>query len=124
MNNKKSKADVLAEKLDEMLIKKGLPPAKKIVKTGYFVTVHIKFKPDNVIINVKAENRMDFISKIVNRGFKIDKIFSRDELINSYLPITLNFKANEIGIMGNITCAAAASSQGMILSEEEFWKMM
>lgn len=74
------------------------------------------------IINVNKERREKFINKFEEKGFKINKLFSKDEIIKSVLPITLDFKAKEIGRMGNVTCAAAALSQGLIKSEEEFYK--
>ena len=72
------------------------------------------------IINVKKERREKFISIFEEKGFKIDKRFSKDEIIKSVLPITLDFETKVIGRMGNVTCAAAALSQGLIKNEEEF----
>ena len=76
------------------------------------------------IIDVKSERRKDFIEKFEEKGFIIDKRFSKEEIIESVLPITLDFKTKEIGRIGNVTCAAAALSQGAIKKEDEFWKML
>ena len=73
------------------------------------------------IIDVKLENRAEFVRKFEERGFKIGKPFTKEEIINSKLPITLNYVTNEISRMGNVTCAAAAASCGAIVKEEEFW---
>ena len=72
------------------------------------------------IINVKKERREKFINNFEKKGFKIDKRFSKNEIIKSVLPITLDFRTKEIGRMGNVTCACAALSQGLIINEEEF----
>ncbi len=72
------------------------------------------------IINVKAERRKDFIEKFEKKGYKIDKIFTKEEIIKSKLPITIDFKTKEIGRMGNVTCAAAAVSCKAVKTEEEF----
>lgn len=76
------------------------------------------------IIDVKSERRKDFIERFEEKGFSIDKRFSKEEIIESVLPITLDFKTKEIGRIGNVTCAAAALSQGAIKKEDEFWKML
>ena len=72
------------------------------------------------IINVKNERREKFINSFEEKGFKIDKRFSKNEIIKSVLPITLDFKTKEIGRMGNVTCACVALSQGLIMNDEEF----
>ncbi len=76
------------------------------------------------IIDVKNERRKCFIEMFEKRGFIIDKRFSKEEIIESVLPITLDFKTKEIGRIGNVTCAAAALSQGAIKKEDEFWKLL
>ncbi len=76
-----------------------------------------------MIIKVKKENREKFIKEFEAKGFKIDGFFSKKAIIESQLPITLDFKAKTIGRMGNVTCAAAAASQGLVVQEEDFWKM-
>ena len=77
---------------------------------------------NEIIIDVKKENREYFISSFEKKGFVIDKRFSKKELIESVLPITLDFGTKEIGRMGNVTCAAAAASCVAIIKEEDFWK--
>ena len=67
------------------------------------------------IINVKKERREKFINHFEGKGFKIDKRFSRNDLIKSFLPITLDFETKEIGRIGNVTCAAAAVTQGKVI---------
>ena len=77
--------------------------------------------PKMVAVKVKAENREAFVKRFEEKGFKLDKTFSREEIINSVLPITLNYEKKEISRMGNVTCAAGAESQRRVISEEEFW---
>ena len=74
------------------------------------------------IVDVEAERRKDFIEKFEEKGFKIHHYFSKEEIIKSILPITVDFKKKEIGHVGNVTCAAAAVSCGAVKKEEEFWK--
>ncbi len=71
------------------------------------------------IIDVKKERKKDFIEEFQQKGFSIDKRFSKEEIIKSVLPITIDFKAKEIGGMGNVTCAAAEASCGAIIKEDE-----
>ncbi len=121
MSKGKSKADILAEKLDKALVEAGLEPAVPVEKTGCFVTFYPKHKKKELYIDVKKENREHFFSSFEKKGFEIDKRFSKEELIKSVLPITLNFETKEIGRMGNVTCACVASKHGMIMKEDEFW---
>ena len=76
------------------------------------------------IIDVKKEKREHFISSFEKKGFEIDKRFSKENLIESVLPITLDFSTKEIGRMGNVTCACIASKHRMIMQEDEFWKTL
>ena len=41
MNQQKSKADLLMEKLEEAFIKEGLKPPKRVEKKGCFVTIYL-----------------------------------------------------------------------------------
>ena len=72
------------------------------------------------IIAVKKERSKDFIEGFQQKGFSIDKRFSKEEINKSFLPITIDFKVKEIGRMGNVTCAAAVASSGAIVKEEVF----
>ncbi|MBQ9315062.1 MAG: hypothetical protein IJ220_08770 [Clostridia bacterium] len=72
------------------------------------------------IINVEKERRKDFIEKFEKKGFKIESRFSREGIIGSVLPITLDFETKEIGRIGNVTCACVASKHGMVLEEDKF----
>ena len=76
------------------------------------------------IIDVKKENREHFINSFEKKGFVIEKRFSKEELIESVLPITLDFGTKEIGRMGNVTCTCIASKHRMIMQEYEFWKTL
>ena len=62
--------------------------------------------------------------KLEGQGFKIDGKYLREDILNSVLPITLNFDTKGIGRMGNVTCAVVALSQGMIIKEKDFWKQL
>jgi len=72
------------------------------------------------IIDVKKEHREHFISSFEKKGFNIDKRFSKDEIVKSVLPITLDFKTKEIGRMKNVTCACIALKYSKIVDERDF----
>ena len=66
--------------------------------------------------------RKAFILFLEKNGFKIgsDSVFSREEILSSGLPVTVDLDRMEYGRMGNTTCAAAASTIGAVFSVEEF----
>ena len=63
---------------------------------------------------------MTIMKTIEKQDHITDKQSSKDEIIKRVIPITLDFRTKEIGRMGNVTCACAALSQGLIINEEEF----
>ena len=68
------------------------------------------------------EARKTFIEFLEKNGFKIgtDSVFSREEILDSILPVSVDLDSLEYDRMGNITCTAAASSLGVVLTVEEF----
>ena len=74
------------------------------------------------IVDVKAPNREKFVRLLENKGLRVREGFTREEIIQSIFPITLDFEKKEIGRVGNVTCTCAALSKGLVMKEEEFLK--
>lgn len=66
--------------------------------------------------------RKYFIEFLEKNGFKTgtDSVFSREEILDSILPVSVDLDSLEYDRMGNITCAAAASAVGAVFTVEEF----
>ena len=72
----------------------------------------------------KPEGRRKLIEFLEKNGYHPDKdeFRSGEEIMESYLPIVIDFDTKEYRMMGNITCAAAAASSGVLKTVEEFYK--
>ena len=69
----------------------------------------------NMIIGEKdSVERDSFIKTLERMGFRkdIDDPRGRQVIIDDGLPITVNITDKTYGMMGNVTCAAAAESNG------------
>ena len=66
--------------------------------------------------------RKYFIEFLEKNGFRIgtDSVFSREEILDSILPVSVDLDSLEYDRMGNTTCAAAASTIGAVFTMEEF----
>ena len=66
--------------------------------------------------------RDSFIKTLESMGFRkdIDDPRGRQEIIDAVLPITVNVAEKIYGMIGNKTCAAAATSSGLVMTKEEF----
>lgn len=73
----------------------------------------------------KKKERMCFIEFLEKKGFKCDEdiVTTRENTINSNLPITVDFRKKAYGYMGNITCAAAAATSKVLISADDFYKL-
>ena len=67
------------------------------------------------------EEILDFLEK---KGFKMDKdeFRSREEIIGSVLPITVNMAEKTYRMMGSVMTAAAASSKGSLSKKEDLYR--
>jgi len=84
----------------------------KLIKTPVFV------RPSS------GQARIDLVEYLEAKGFTCveDEIFNREDIINSGLPLVIDHKNKTIRRMGNITCAAAAVSSGVLTDENDVYK--
>ena len=71
-------------------------------------------------VDVKEGRRERFVEFFEQKGFKVNDLFTRESIVNSKMPVTLDFEKKLIGRVGNVTCACVALKHGMITSEEDF----
>ncbi len=71
-----------------------------------------------------TNKRREILECLENMGYRLDESEprTRQEIIDSVLPITVDEKKKEYRMMGNVTCAAAAASSGCLITREEFFK--
>ncbi len=69
------------------------------------------------------EERQELITFLEDNGFQLDNDECRsiDEILDGFLPITVNTDGKKYGMMGNVTCAAAAAQGGGVKTTEEFY---
>ena len=68
-----------------------------------------------------AHKRKDFYDYIVNKyDFKILYPYDRVKFINSKFPFIVDFKEKNFWVCESITCCAAAASQKVIITIDEF----
>lgn len=67
--------------------------------------------------------REQLIKTLENDGYIMDEkiALSREDIIDSNLPIIVNTLDKTYSRMGNVTCAAAAAGSGHIITVEEFY---
>ena len=67
--------------------------------------------------------REQLIKTLENDGYIKDEktSLSRDDIIDSNLPIVVNTLDKTYSRMGNVTCAAAAAGGGGVITVEEFY---
>ena len=68
--------------------------------------------------------REQLIKTLENDGYIMDEkiALSREDIIDSNLPIIVNTLDKTYSRMGNVTCAAAAAGSGHIITVEEFYE--
>ena len=69
--------------------------------------------------------REEIILFLEEKGYEISKTESRSrkEIIDYYLPIKVNEEEKTYEMMGNVTCAAAVRSKGLLHTREEFFNL-
>ena len=82
---------------------------------------------DRIDIYVREKDpdgRREILEFLENMGYRLDEEEprTRQEIIESVLPITVDRKNKEYRMMGNVTCAAAAVSSGRMITKEEFFE--
>ena len=70
------------------------------------------------------DERAGFIDMLEKEGFVIDKnaVRTKQEIIDSVLPLVVNLSKKSYDMIGNATCAAAAVSCGALMGAEDFWR--
>ena len=75
-------------------------------------------------VRTRSKEERSYLLEILdNKGFCIEKgagCFTVHDILESCLPLTINVASKEYGIMGNITCAAAAASSKVLMECDEF----
>lgn len=66
--------------------------------------------------------RQRMIEVLERDGFLPERI-SHQDLLESSLPLTIDLVGKRYGMMGNVTCAAAAATQGRIIDIDEFYRI-
>ena len=69
------------------------------------------------------DDRKKLIETLEGDGFKLDEEFplSRQDVLESNLPIIVDIENKIYGRMGNVTCAAAAAQSGKVIDLSEFY---
>ena len=69
------------------------------------------------------EDRVKLVEFLESEGFHCveNRSYSREDTIDSFLPIVVEMNRKNIYRMGNVTCASAASSQKLIMSDRDFY---
>lgn len=82
-----------------------------------------KQKTYNVFVDEREKvKRLEFIVFLELNGYSLDKdeFRSKETIAESFLPIDVDPVNREYRMMGNITCAACAAQQKLLISKEEF----
>ena len=84
-----------------------------------------KHRTYNIYVDEREkEKRLEFIVFLELNGYNLDKDEkrSRETIAESILPIDVDPENKEYRMMGNVTCAACAAQQKLLISKEEFCK--
>ena len=82
-------------------------------------------KSYNVFVDEREKGkRLEFIVFLELNGYNIDKdeTRSKETIVEGFLPIDVDPVNKEYRMMGNVTCAAAAATQKLLISKDEFCK--
>ena len=69
------------------------------------------------------DEREKLVETLENDGYKPEKMFTREEIMESGLPISVNLVDKTYGRMGNVTCASAAATQRVLETIFEFYNL-
>ena len=75
-------------------------------------------------INASNEERIELVKFLKAIGFRVSERFTEEEILNSPFPITVHLDEKTIGRLGNTTVSAAAASNDVILTPEEFYEIL
>ncbi len=82
-----------------------------------------KDKTTYIVKEKESMFREEIVEFLEEQGYMLDETESRSrqEIIDYFLPIMINIKKKVYAMMGNVTCAAAASSTGEVHTRKEFF---
>ncbi len=69
------------------------------------------------------DEREKLIETLENDGYKPEEVFSREDVMESGFPVSVNLADKTYGRMGNVTCAAAAATQGVLETVSEVYSL-
>lgn len=76
------------------------------------------------IVNISGVNaRLSFI-KYIKMNFKLKFRFEEGYMANSKFPFVIDFKKKDFWVCESITCCACAAQNNLILTFEQFKKIM
>ena len=98
----------------------GFGPVAQKDRPGLMSCVsHSALLPDCCYVRAgNGDERTVFIEFLDKNGFR--PLCAREDAVSSRLPVKVGVKERTYEIMGNITCAAAAASSGILMSAMEF----
>ena len=77
----------------------------------------------NFVHPLTEEDRIKFVEFLEEEGFSCveNQSFSRQDTIESLLPLVVELNQKRIYRMGNVTTAAAAAGTGIIMTDRDFY---
>ena len=78
----------------------------------------------NYVRTSGVEERVEFVESLESEGYKPneERGFTREDVLESNLPVTVDPIRKVYGRMGNVTCAAAAVTQKILVTVDEFYE--
>ncbi len=70
-----------------------------------------------------SEQRSNLMYHFINAGYEVESAEDRAEFFKTDLPIWVDLSNKKYGVVGNVTCAAAAASQDLLIEYSEFIKI-
>lgn len=72
-----------------------------------------------------GESRQLLVDYLENEGFVciVDEVTNKEIILSSKYPIKVDIENKTYSILHSTTAAAAATSSGLVISEEEFYRM-
>ncbi len=103
-------------------IVKGKSGSRRIVNAEKVIT-RFRGHLSVIVAPYDDESRLLFVEFLESEGFcrSADRRASRDEILSSFLPLSIDLRKKKFHLIGNMTCAAAAASNGIICGEKEFY---
>ena len=69
------------------------------------------------------DEREKLVETLENDGYKPEETFSKEDVMESGFPVSINLADKTYGRMGNVTCASAAATQRVLETIFEFYNL-